>query len=53
MSKKTRDIPEIAQKQRHLSLLEKVRENKTLSKAELRELKKLEHRSVSPMQVED
>ena len=52
MAKKTRDVTEIARKQRHLSLLEKVRENKTLTKAELRELKKFEREQTAPIQVE-
>ena len=34
----TKDVTQLAQKQRHLSLLERVRSNKTLSKAELTEL---------------
>jgi len=33
-----KDVTQLAQKQRHLSLLERVRSNKTLSKAELTEL---------------
>ena len=53
MSKKTKDITEIAQKQRHLSLLRKVRENRTLTKTELRELKRFEREPISSVKIED
>lgn len=52
MPKKTGDVTEIAQKQRHLSLLEKVREKRTLTKAEIRELKRFERGLTAPVQVE-
>lgn len=49
MSKQARDITEIAQKQRHLFLLQKIKENKVLTNIEIRELEGYEKKPDAPI----